>query len=1429
MSVRALLRAHADFVPVDLPSQSQPQHVNEDGFEYDPNEPQPGEEVQAGDEELEGGEEAEEVDQEIGGDEDVEVEAIEVEEAEREDEEDTNEPLLSIADSLVLPYSLTQTRLHHLTSLFPHIFSHPPIPSHSKPRARQPPKGTFHFPTPPPPMQPLPHPEYHGPTIPVESSTPGPGEPSKSQEPNDPSSISTSNPKSSRSARSKKTNDVEWPAHEIECISRCTLSVGPISFPETEIWIGRFVEPRVTQPKKERAKPGERKKRELLAAEEGGIVKKPRARKSGTEGHTPRPRLLAKSSTPISSPASTPNRPPPPPPARPPAYRPSPAASAQPARPPPVRPSGSAPTRPTTASPQLIQLVNQAATRHAWLSTLIYKAAGSTANQVELERLGKAVARLSRGEPIEDLAPPVPTAQAAAGPGPPTAAQAASSAATPATKPASATVPTAAPTTSSTASTSTPSAPAPWSENTPSAQSAPTIVQSATSSEPPVPVTANSTSKAEDSDSDDEVDMTGRPQVGGGPLPLSSELGTAKPPAVPNSNTSVTLPGPSSQTSQSNTSGPAVTPTTTASGTLVDPKSSASQSSTAAVTPTPVTPDLPNPALSAPRVSTADSNAQADQIPSATPTTTIRPPPIPPFAQPSPVERPTIATPPPPSPLLPPPPKPTYPLPPPFLLLAFKEQATEKFLLPLGQRSFISRVGGDYVTDPRPPTPEPEPVPQAISPPPPQTSTEGPKMETNVFTGSSTDAPAHLDTSAVINDVPSHSTLTESSAAPGKPLRSRTRQSLGRHAKEPTISTPSEPPKKPTPAPEPIPPTTQEPKSKPKPESGLPSLPGQIPPPGTVLLSTFILSGPSRWEKVDWEKLKERLPFDNPIFWDKPPEPLLEVKKENIEDATTTSVSTPVQPQSTRGLRHPRMNSDSTKKATQEKGKSVPDKPELLNLAVEEFKPSQGDLQPVTIRFMGITDEVWKKMKDIMEMAERHEIESMFRKEPGLLEGVVLDSIAENDKSSDLGRKQSIDPPGNHAPITPSNKPSSTFRGLSSKILSTLRPTYNSKKRSLFTNLLRRVPTRSFLTTRLPPPPPQELVEATSDKWAARPYPITTKPLYLPGGEDDDGEEQEHGREIEFSPPPASKKRKGAAGEEEKITFELPVSYDLLDERLEQGLKRDMLNPRNKRGRKSMNKSATERGEEEGKETKKRKNKRGTESGICEGCGREGIKVWRRGPGGRGTLCNACGDLFVAKQLPPLKRPGAMKALLGDGEDDNDDGDGDEKEVDQQQKEDGQNQMNGEGPDLKEITEKEMDRQPQPQDGSVTEHDKVPDGSAIDDSMNVNTTSTSDVDPSLPVSSQLALEPPTIVGKQGNEPALSENQPEPEPDTSSFKEPGITSIPLSHEGAMGIGLDKAQEQESGPSTSGRTFENGVDALVDDSEKKDGEDKMDSEV
>ena len=143
--------------------------------------------------------------------------------------------------SLVLRYSLSRTRQHHLDHLLPLIFSHPIIPAHNKPRARGPPKSTFLFPTPPPLTQPLPFKEYHGP-----------------QEPIEPSSSGGNGLPAGKSRKSQKTGEVEPPAHEIECIARVTLTVGPIEYPGTELWIGRFVEPRAPPPRKEKRDPVKR-------------------------------------------------------------------------------------------------------------------------------------------------------------------------------------------------------------------------------------------------------------------------------------------------------------------------------------------------------------------------------------------------------------------------------------------------------------------------------------------------------------------------------------------------------------------------------------------------------------------------------------------------------------------------------------------------------------------------------------------------------------------------------------------------------------------------------------------------------------------------------------------------------------------------------------------------------------------------------------------------------------------------------------------------------------------------------------------------------------------------------------------------------------------------------------------------------------------
>ena len=158
--------------------------------------------------------------------------------------------------SLVLPFSLTQTRQRHLAHLLPHAFSHPPIPSHSKPRARLPPRSTFLFPTPPPPVQPLPLKEFHGAHRSSKATTQD-------------SSVEGRSPDASPAPKTKskaKAKELGAPAHETECISRITLSIGPLSFPGTELWVGRFVEPRSEPIKRERKKDKRNALSEALAA-----------------------------------------------------------------------------------------------------------------------------------------------------------------------------------------------------------------------------------------------------------------------------------------------------------------------------------------------------------------------------------------------------------------------------------------------------------------------------------------------------------------------------------------------------------------------------------------------------------------------------------------------------------------------------------------------------------------------------------------------------------------------------------------------------------------------------------------------------------------------------------------------------------------------------------------------------------------------------------------------------------------------------------------------------------------------------------------------------------------------------------------------------------------------------------------------------------
>ncbi|WVQ97383.1 hypothetical protein IAU59_004495 [Kwoniella sp. CBS 9459] len=1502
MSVRTLLRSNAIHLPIALPSSPRPQFVNDEGFEFDPTETaaSPGVILQEhqedeGDEIIEGGEDVELVDEEVQVDEDVDMDdaEVEVEEAEAEkegEEEAAPEPLLSVKDSLVLPYSLNQTRHHHLTSLLPHIFTHPTVPSHSRPRARPPPKGTFIFPTPSSLVHPLPAREYHGPfrTAGESSSSPGPSNITPDQA--DPSSY-TSTPKGSRPKPKKVPipypDEIQPPAHDIECISRCTLSVGPISFPGAEIWIGRFVEPRVTVPKKERARPGERKERlkekeekkekrkSMLAdATQAAAKKAPRPRPSadGTSKRGGQPAKPRKSATQSSTGATattvpavrplTPSRPPLPQ-ARPPGVRPpppppgGPTSTSGPARPP--RPPGTASGRPT-ASPQLIQLVNQAASRALWLSALIYKAAGSTANAEELERLGKAVARLSRGEPIEDLAPPgavtAPAATSTGGPGPSTMAQAqaqaqaqarppttngsvarppgavppaarppiaptavappvrpiappavpsssaAPTATTPASNPAANAAATAGDPTNSTPAISTtasltPSEPAPATQplspapvavpsssttispavqpppNVPHAPTRSTTIQvpsaglnapgpstdtstpvnapeSVADASTPAPTAAAASaqvnavvpsapaspdssltevsSQRDDPESDEEVDMTGPKQVGGGPLPMdidanAPQLGEAieTPKVAAQSNTdeasqSQAQPPPDAEDPSAN---PPSLPVPTPSTQNLTPTevSQGAPVSTTTVTekPRPIMVPFAEPSVVAPtQLTPASSMPPPTIIPAANPASVQRPTqaqyslqpaiandPSTVPASPSPLARAPSPTPP-----LPAPPKPTYPLPPAFILIAFKEQPTEKYLIPLGRNSFISRIGGDFVTGPPPapaPAPEPKteptlvPVPQVESTSTPNTVPSGDTQGTGDAVPGEKPLPSSTDTPQGAAPIP-HGIAPNTLSRNIKPLRSRTRQSLGRGAKEPppplastaTVTPPPVSSAVESAAPEILPEKIETP-PKPRPVSGLPPLPGMQPPPGTILISTIVPSGKSRWEKVDWEKMASRLPFENPEFWDKNEDASVAAVKEEPKDAVSATTPSRVRP-----LRKTSSEADPTQ--INIKGQK-PAKPDILNLGSEDFVPSSGDLQPLTIRLLDVEDSVWKKIKDVAEEVERTEIEAMFKNEPTLLDGIeVTNEDCQPTETVPVSETTGVPPvnpstsgdinpavipsgaesaatgtaPPDPTPIPESEKVVIKRATLSERVVSILRPLYLTRKKARFTSLLSRVPSRAFLRTRLPPPPSQDLVEATTDKWAPRPYPISTKPLYSVDP-DGDGDEGAANREIEFSPEPKNQRKRKANEKEETVTFEMPVSLEALDERVEEGAKRG-IGRRGRGGRMSFGRNAPgsagtstggpAEGEEDG--VKKKKGKRGTEKGICEGCARMGLKVWRKGPNGRGTLCNTCGDLYVAGRLGPLKAPGAMKAILGhevaaadegDGNDDDDDED----------------------------------------------------------------------------------------------------------------------------------------------------------------------------
>lgn len=220
---------------------------------------------------------------------------------------------------MILQYSLIQTRYHHLNNLFPHIFSHPAVPAHSRPRARPPPKGTFLYPT-PKPVAPLPAREYHAPLKKDKGKkdkgkdsddAEKDGEKGKEEDAKEGENKDEVEAKKKGSRRKAKAAEgTPAPPHEIECIARVTLQVGPMSFPNTELWVGQFVEEREgvggtvrmrppKAPKEPKPKEPREKPREKRPSEREPKKKEPkRPRTSATVPARPTPRPPAPAAAP---------------------------------------------------------------------------------------------------------------------------------------------------------------------------------------------------------------------------------------------------------------------------------------------------------------------------------------------------------------------------------------------------------------------------------------------------------------------------------------------------------------------------------------------------------------------------------------------------------------------------------------------------------------------------------------------------------------------------------------------------------------------------------------------------------------------------------------------------------------------------------------------------------------------------------------------------------------------------------------------------------------------------------------------------------------------------------------------------------------------------------------------------------------------------
>ena len=484
-----------------------------------------------------------------------------------------------------------------------------------------------------------------------------------------------------------------------------------------------------------------------------------------------------------------------------------------------------------------------------------------------------------------------------------------------------------------------------------------------------------------------------------------------------------------------------------------------------------------------------------------------------------------------------PPPRPIHP--PPFLLVAFKEAPTEKYLLPLGLQSFVSRIGGDYVTGPPPAERKVEKPPLAASQSMPNTV-----------------APSILSDDMRVPVVPlSKSGVGRTRAAlrGTKPETTASAPELANAANDETM----------------LEGTVNVSNRK----LDLLPLPSMDPPAGTVLFSTMV---PARnWVRPVWAELAKRLPFVKPGFGGSQAEVGTDHSESTLSSGKDAAQSSPGD------FLHqeapaPGVDSSKHRQST------------LLNLAATSFIPTEGDVHPVTIRLGEIDDRAWRRIKHVLDEVERTEMVTLgvTRSASIRAESATPIEVPSDPNNSDLSKSaalQTAPVPLFSAPFKPGFHP---------------RSIYTQRKRSYFKNLLLRNPRRRFLRQRLPSPL-LSLIEATSDRWAARPYPISTKALYTT-----DGGYAVPTLPVPNSPEPLKKKRR-VEGEPE-VTFELPVSLDALDERVAEGAMRGLT----KRGRGRGGRTDS---------TKRKYAERAPLDRACEGCGRVGRKLWRPGPGGKRT------------------------------------------------------------------------------------------------------------------------------------------------------------------------------------------------------------------